>query len=106
MLNRRELIVTTAAAAGLALSFPARAAATEATQLNALFEAFFQENLRANPENATQLGLDTGANADLRSKLTDQSAAGFAAAKARNASQLARLLTIDRSKLMGLDRVN
>ncbi|HZZ36221.1 MAG TPA: DUF885 family protein, partial [Caulobacteraceae bacterium] len=104
MFNRRELIAT--AAAALALPVSARAAETQAQKLGALFDAFFQENLRANPESATQLGLDTGPNADLRGKLSDQSAAGIAAAKARNLSQLKRLSAIDRSQLTGLDRVN
>lgn len=108
MLSRRQLLGTAAAAASLALLEPARAAsdAVEVAKLNALFDTFFQENLRLNPEGATQLGLDKGANADLRSKLHDESAAGIAAAKALNASQLARLKTIDTAKLSGLDRVN
>jgi uncharacterized protein (DUF885 family) len=105
MLNRRELIATTAAAVAT-LPIGAQAQASEAARLTALFDAFFQENLRANPEAATQLGLDIGANADLRGKLSDQSAAGIAEARARNASQLRRLLSIDRSQLAGLDRVN
>lgn len=105
MLSRRQLFAT--AAAGAALPALARAeAATEAARLNALLDTFFQENLRASPETATQLALDTGPNADLRAKLSDQSAAGYAAAKARNASQLARLLKIDRSQLSGADQVN
>ncbi|HEX2592489.1 MAG TPA: DUF885 family protein [Rhizomicrobium sp.] len=107
MLDRRQLLGTAAAAAAtLALQKPALAESDEASKLNALFDAFFQENLRLNPEGATLLGLDKGANADLRSKLSDESAAGVAAEKALNTDQLARLKTIDRAKLSGLDRVN
>ncbi|MGD0867864.1 MAG: DUF885 family protein, partial [Rhizomicrobium sp.] len=59
-----------------------------------------------NPESATLLGLDTGQNADLRSKLRDESAAGIAAAKALNADQLRRLKAFDAGALAGMDRVN
>ncbi|MEI9888675.1 MAG: DUF885 family protein [Rhizomicrobium sp.] len=106
MLDRRQLLSSAAALGAVAFAPPAWGAESEAARLNALFDAFFQENLRANPEQATQLGLDTGANADLRGKLRDETAAGIAAAKALNASQLARLKTIDPSKLGAADRVN
>ena len=82
MFSRRDLLATSAAtAASLALppfALPAAAEPTAATQLNALMDTFFQENLRMNPESATLLGLDTGANADLKGKLRDESAAGHA----------------------------
>src|ERR1700709_1528230 len=91
MLNRRQLLASTAALAPLVLlkpAFGAEPASGEAARLNVLFDAFFQEGLRQNPENATQIGLDTGANADLRGKLRDESRAGVAAAKALNADQI------------------
>ncbi|HEY1708879.1 MAG TPA: DUF885 family protein [Rhizomicrobium sp.] len=109
MLDRRQLLGSSASLAVVSLARPAFADAppsSEAQKLNALFDAFFEENLRQNPESATQLGLDTGANADLKSKLRDESAAGIAAAKALTASQLDRLHTIDPGKLSGLDRVS
>jgi uncharacterized protein (DUF885 family) len=109
MLNRRELLATTAAFAALStISFAAEQTGpdAEASKLDALMPAFMQENLRQNPEGATVLGLDTGANADLRSKLRDGSAAGIAAAKALNLDQLRRLTTIDPVELRGMARVN
>jgi uncharacterized protein (DUF885 family) len=109
MLDRRRLLGSAASLAAFALSPPAFADAppsSEAQKLNALFDVFFQEDLRQSPERATQLGLDTGANAGLKSKLRDDSAAGFAATKALTASQLDRLHAIDASKLTGLDRVS
>jgi uncharacterized protein (DUF885 family) len=108
LLDRRQFLGTTSAAATLVLLRPARAAsdAAEAVKLNTLFDAFFEENLRLNPETATQLGLDKDKNADLRGKLHDNSSAGIAAAKAANDSQLMRLKTIDAGKLRGLDRVS
>ncbi len=105
MLNRRDLIVTGASSAALA-PLAANAQATEDGRLDALFDAFFQEGLRRRPESATLLNLDTGANADLRSKLTDGSPAGLAAAKALNADQLRRLGAIDRTALSGSGKVN
>jgi uncharacterized protein (DUF885 family) len=109
MLSRRELLATTAAFAALpTFSFaeeqpPSNVAAAK---LDGLMTAFMQENLRQNPEGATVLGLDTGANADLRSKLRDASAAGVAAAKALNLDQMRRLMTIDPAQLHGMARVN
>ena len=81
MINRRDLILATASAAALA-PMSATAQASEDATLTALFDAFFKEDLQRNPESATQLGLDVGANAALRGKLSDNSAAGIAAAKA------------------------
>jgi uncharacterized protein (DUF885 family) len=102
MLNRRELLSSTASllvAAGLPFAARADTTAQTSPALDKLFDDFFQENLRLNPEGATLLGLDTGANADLKSKLRDESAAGIAAAKALNADQLRRLKAFDAGAL-------
>src|SRR5262249_30080393 len=76
------------------------------THLNALMDDFFRENLNDNPENATLLGLDTGANAALKGKLSDFSQDGIAKRRSLNQSQLDRLKALDASHLSGLDRVN
>jgi uncharacterized protein (DUF885 family) len=109
MLSRRQLLATTAAFVALPkISFAADQPAPDANaaKLDVLMTAFMQENLRQGPEGATLLGLDTGANADLRSKLRDESAAGIAAAKALNLDQLRRLTTVDPVLLHGMARVN
>lgn len=124
MLNRRELISSAASAAiawpaaSAAISWsaasaaigwsiaPAFAATDPVASLNALMDDFVQQNLTENPEGATQLGLDKGANAALKFKLRNESLAGVAAARRLNASQLGRLKAIDASTLSGLDRVN
>ena len=106
MLDRRQLLSTAAALVPLAVIRPAFGADSEAAKLNALFDAFFQEGLRQSPEQATLLGLDTGANADLRGKLRDESAAGIDRAKALTADQLSRLKTVNAGQLGGMDRVN
>src|SRR5579859_8292786 len=105
MLNRRGLILTGAATAVL-VPLAARAEGSEDARLDVLLDTLVQEDLHRRPEGATQLGLDTGANADLRGKLTDGSAAGLAAAKAQNADQLRRLAAIDRGALTASGRVN
>jgi uncharacterized protein (DUF885 family) len=108
MLSRRDLIAT-ASAAGLLAPLGARAqgaATPEGAKLNGMLDAFFNEGLQASPESATQLGLDTGAHADLKHRLNDQSAAGIAAARALNADQLRRLHGIDRAGLSTMEKVN
>lgn len=109
MLDRRQLLASTAASAA-ALALPkiafADAANPAAAKLDGLMDTFFQENLRESPEMATILGLDKGKNADLKGKLSDQSAAGIAAHKTLNESQLNRLKALDASALTGMDRVN
>jgi uncharacterized protein (DUF885 family) len=113
MLNRRDF---TLAASALALS-PALPAVARAqppaapptpadASLDALFDVLFEEDLQARPESATQLGLDKGKDADLRSRLSDNSEAGRAASQARNASQLARLEAVDSAALSAAGRVN
>lgn len=106
MLSRRALLQSSSAAIALA-PFAARTdAPSNAAKLDALMDAFFVEDLNQNPESATLLGLDKGPHADLKSKLSDVSAAGIAARKALNASQLSRLAALDGATLTGMDRVN
>jgi uncharacterized protein (DUF885 family) len=107
MLNRRDFLSSTAVLATTALAAaPLRAAPGKPAELNALFDTFFQQLLHQNPESATLLGLDKGPNADLKSRLRDESDSGIAAAKAQNAAQLAQLKAFDASALSGLDRVS
>ena len=64
------------------------------------------EDLRLDPETATDLGLDVGELAWTRSELTDASLAGHARAKALTSSQLARLRAVRRAVLGGMDAIN
>jgi uncharacterized protein (DUF885 family) len=112
MLSRRELL-SSAASAAVAMGLPAARAATAAptntgaaAKLDVLMDTFFEENLHQAPEGATLLGLDTGKNAALKSKLHDDSSAGRAADKALTSSQLKRLKAIDAKSLSGMDQVN
>ena len=67
MIDRRHFLGGSAALAVAAGSEGVVAQATPSTRLTALFDTLVQEQLRRSPEAATNLGLDTGANADLRS---------------------------------------
>ena len=78
----------------------------QAQALNALYDQFFQDDLRRRPEQATELGLDKGPNADLKAKLQDVSGAGLAAERDATADRIRRLEAFDRSTLKGIDRVN
>jgi uncharacterized protein (DUF885 family) len=109
MLDRRTLLVSSAAAG--ALSFlPAElfgaGAPSPSPALRALFDRMFDESLRLRPEAATQLGLDKGANADLRSRLGDDGDAGRAAARALTQNNLTALAAIDRASLSDGDRID
>ncbi len=106
MLDRRQLLSAGASAAALVLAPGAQAAAGESARLTAMLDTFFQEGLERQPENATELGLDKGANAALKARLEDVSAAGMAAERAANLSVIRRLKTFDRRKLAGMDAVN
>ena len=108
MLDRRAFLLT-GAAGGAAFAMPSLAFALSpenSPELAALFDQLFQEQLRLNPESATRLGLDKGANAELRAKLSDESPAGRAAVKAQTQDQLRRLLAFDPAKLSPADRHN
>ncbi|HEX5181762.1 MAG TPA: DUF885 family protein [Allosphingosinicella sp.] len=109
MLDRRTFLAA-GAAGGALLAFPdlvfAAPAPGRSPRLAALFDALFQAQLRQRPELATQLGLDKGANADLRGKLSDPSPAGRAALKARTRADIDRLQQIDSAHLSPADRLD
>ncbi|HEY2047834.1 MAG TPA: DUF885 family protein [Caulobacteraceae bacterium] len=104
MLNRRDFLLATSAAALVPAAGLAQAGGD--AKLDGLFDAFVQEDLHHRPEGATQLGLDKGANAALRGQLTDNSAEGIAKTRALNADQLRRLEEIDRAALSPAGRVS
>ncbi|KTW13709.1 DUF885 domain-containing protein [Sphingomonas sanguinis] len=106
MIDRRHFLGGSAALAVAAGSEGVVAQNTPSRQLTALFDTLVQEQLRRSPEAATSLGLDTGGNADLRSRLSDQSPAGVAAAKAATKADLTRLEAIDPASLSPEERID
>ena len=112
-MNRRELIVTLLSAATLPL-MPACAAHDDAAKTTppgdadalALLSDVGDNLTRLFPEVATQLGLDTGARAALRSQLMDRSAAGRQHIADVVRADLARVNAIDASKLSHATRTS
>jgi uncharacterized protein (DUF885 family) len=95
------------AAAAAALARPAMGAPSPAkTQLDALFAAFIDEELRRSPELVTSLGLDRDARADAKARLDDRSMAARARDRIDNLDRLTRLRAVDRTALAGQDAVN
>ena len=113
-MRRRDFISLAASASALALApglahaqAPAAGeAAAAGGALAPLWDSFLQEELQLSPEFATSLGLDKGANAQLKSRLDDRSPAGRAASRKLNADHLRRLAAVDRAGLSGLSAID
>jgi uncharacterized protein (DUF885 family) len=104
--NRRQMLLA-AAAAGIAASTPALALAAAGPvadpKLAALLDAFVDEMLRASPETATGLGLDSGKYAGARTRLDDRSSAGRRKQVADYADRAKRLAALPRAGLNSHD---
>jgi uncharacterized protein (DUF885 family) len=108
LLSRRAFLLSSAAV-GLAACTPmARTGSASSggavARARGLYEAIFERLLAASPETATDLGLDTGARAGLKSQLSDMTEAGKLRQFRPLADALPRLRAIDRSQLRGRDR--
>ena len=113
MIDRREILLSGAAAGAIALAdvSPLGAAALAANDAGApalgkLFDQFMSENLDRSPIFATSLGLDTGERAHQRAEVDDNSLKGIADDKAVTADHLRRLKAFDRNSLSGMDQLN
>jgi uncharacterized protein (DUF885 family) len=101
-MDRRAFLLSTGALAATAAVPPALAqapAGSEDAKLRTLLDKFVYDRLADSPEQATSLGLDTGERAALRSRLSDNSAAGEARRRARTRAEKTALSQIDRAKL-------
>jgi uncharacterized protein (DUF885 family) len=108
-MDRRTFLATGATVALLPVTEAPAFAATGSgdARLNALFEQIFQERVRNEPELATQLGLDKGPNADLKSKLeTDPAPVVRREDLARNRKAIARLNAITPASLSDPAKLN
>jgi uncharacterized protein (DUF885 family) len=95
---RRDFLAGTAALAATA-ALPVRAATASDAAALAVLNRHGETLLAAYPESAAYLGLDNGARAGLKAKLTDRSGAGDAARHADAAGRLEELRNIDRATL-------
>ncbi len=107
MIDRRQLLLSGAAASALALASKSFALPSPSSAaLDKLFDSFMATNLDRSPIQTTQLGLDKGPRAREKSELDDESLAAIAENKRINAEQLARLKAFDRGALTGMDAIN
>jgi len=104
LLDRRQLIAS-AAMAGASAAAPALASAQPQRDpaLARLLDAFAEELLVESPMTATGLGLDTGKNAALKSRLDNRSWAAVEAGARACTDRLTRMKAIDRARLQGFD---
>lgn len=105
MHSTRRDVLAGAVAMGALMGAGAYAAPVADTRLGALLTAMADEILRAIPEQATSLGLDTGVRAGLKSRLSDRSLGHISADIAAGRARLRRLERIDRETLNDEDRV-
>jgi uncharacterized protein (DUF885 family) len=104
MIDRRRLMFTAAAGAGLAacgqaLAQTPAAAASASAALTALMDAIVQTFLMSSPEALTSLGMDKGPMAAMKSRLDDRSQAKIDADRVVFRRQMDQLRAIDRSAL-------
>jgi uncharacterized protein (DUF885 family) len=102
--NRRTLLAAGVAAA--ALPAPLRAAPAPDNATEALLARCAEEMLVDYPENATSLGVDTGARAALRGRVTDRSPAGQATCASHARARLAALRAVDAATLAPATRTD
>ncbi len=106
-ITRRTLMAGSAAAIGLASTASlARVVGPQPDgDFRATIDGFAEELLVLEPDQATSLGVDTGARAALRSQLPDKSAIGNARAAAAFDDMMKRIHRVDRKTLSPADQV-
>src|SRR5688572_17637200 len=106
LLNRRHFLLgSTAATGALALGGCAgMAPRSDSAATRSLYDSIFEGMLRAAPEMATGLGLDTGERAYLKSQLADASPAGKMGPYRPLLDHLPELRQIDRGQFQGRER--
>lgn len=106
MIDRRRLLLTATAGAGLALAGPVAARSGADDRLDAMLSRWFDEDVDQSPETATNLGLDRGAKAHLSSKLADRSEAAWTADRATANARLQSLADFDQTGLTRPGTIN
>jgi len=104
--NRRDFVIGTGAALAASNLSVVNAAPSNDKAAEALLASITEDLLVDYPESATQLGIDNGARAALKSKLGDRSAAGQKAIAQHVAQRLDHLKAIDTSALGKTSRID
>jgi uncharacterized protein (DUF885 family) len=104
--TRRKFIIGTGATLAAASLCAEAAVINEDTSAEKLLAGFSEELLVEYPESATMLGIDNGARAGLKRKLSDRSAAGQNAIALGVARRLERLKSIDTAALGEAARID
>lgn len=100
--NRREFLAATGATLAVLSNLAAcakPAPAAKAVDIEAKLAKVAEDMLLDYPENATSLGIDTGARAALKSRLSDRSADGQVAISKRVDARLAEFAAVDTAAL-------
>jgi uncharacterized protein (DUF885 family) len=105
VIDRRELLLG-ASALAFTTALPAAAFQSRSANAEAALAGVAEDLLADYPENATGLGLDVGARAGLKSRLTDRSGPGQQALARRAGERLARLRAIDPAPLTPAARID
>ena len=103
-LDRRQLVLAGAALGSMALAAPALGASAQ-EPFSAVLAAFADEILHLSPEQASQLGVDSGRYYALKATLSDLSPLGDAAWSAQVGSMRRRLKALSRDALSPADQI-
>ena len=103
-LDRRQLVLAGAALGSTALAAPALGASAQ-EPFSAVLAAFADEILHLSPEQASQLGVDSGRYYALKATLSDLSPLGDAAWSAQVESMRRRLKALSRDALSPADQI-
>ena len=102
--TRRDFMIASSAA--LAATRLQGATSNNDAATEAMLAGIAEEILIDYPESATSLGIDTGARSELKSKLSDRSAAGQRTIAERVARRIDRLKTVDPGALGPAARID
>lgn len=103
--HRRQFLLGSSAAGALALlGCAGRTSGSATARARALYARIFEDMLRASPETATSLGLDTGARSALKYRLSDASAASRLGLYRPMVEALPALRAVDRGGLQGREQ--
>ena len=111
MIDRRTFLASSTALGAFAIAAPGAALAQAASgtrddALHQILQGWFDEDLRDSPTFATNLGVDTGALADLRGKLSEASLAEANEDRAKSIARHRQLQAFERDGLTPAGQLN